>query len=73
SEQSGEDYYVLRSDGLWTFSISAPYYGEIPPELRQAVLNATWTEVTEPNVKYLGPRDIFSYEDLATPAPANDK
>ncbi|RRD42599.1 hypothetical protein EII13_09340 [Buchananella hordeovulneris] len=64
---------MLRSDGLWTFSISAPYYGEIPPELRQAVLNATWTEVTEPNVKYLGPRDIFSYEDLATPAPANDK
>ncbi|OKL52595.1 hypothetical protein [Buchananella hordeovulneris] len=73
SEQSGEDYYVLRSDGLWTFSISAPYYGEIPPELRQVVLNATWTEVTEPNVKHLGPREIFSYDDLITPKPARDR
>ncbi|RRD52900.1 hypothetical protein EII12_03200 [Buchananella hordeovulneris] len=65
--QVGEHYYVFRSDGLWTFTIRAPRNGEIPPELREAVLNATWTEVTEPNVKYLGPRDIFSYEDLATP------
>ncbi|OKL52596.1 hypothetical protein [Buchananella hordeovulneris] len=73
SELSDEDYHVFRSDGLWAFTIRAPRYGEIPSELRQAVLNATWTEVTEPNVKHLGPREIFSYDDLITPKPARDR
>lgn len=31
------------------------------------------TEATEPKVKILGPRDIFSYDDLITLKPAHDR
>lgn len=48
SDSTTERYFVLRSDGLWELSIYVD--GSIPPELRQAVLSATWSETLEPNI-----------------------
>lgn len=53
--QTFEKYFVFRSDGVWLFQLSSPAGQPIPSELREVVFNATWNEVAEPNVKYLGP------------------
>ncbi|WP_143180875.1 hypothetical protein [Buchananella hordeovulneris] len=47
---TSERYFILRSDGVWELSIYAPEGEAIPPELRQAVLSATWNEAPEPNI-----------------------
>lgn len=59
STQTIEEYFVYRSDGIWRFSLSAPKDGQISSELREAIFNATWTEVAEPNVKFLGPESAL--------------
>ncbi|RRD44958.1 hypothetical protein [Buchananella hordeovulneris] len=51
--QRCERYLVLRSDGLWEFSIISPRSTPIPPQLRAAILAAKWTQSPSPNVPVL--------------------
>ncbi|WP_143180826.1 hypothetical protein [Buchananella hordeovulneris] len=57
--QTCEEYLVYRNDGIWKLTLCSPRNSPIPSELRQAMVNVTWTKVTEPNVKFLGSDGAF--------------
>lgn len=57
--QVTEEYLVYRNDGIWKLTLSSPRNSPIPSDLRRAMINVTWTEVAEPNVKFLGSDGAF--------------